>query len=64
MSTNKPKKTELRGNDTHVKHGTNIVPRYETYVVTDNKTTENGCVINKSEEDAEFCRDAVNMNKK
>ena len=54
------------GNDGHLdqQHKKDIVPKYLTYVVTDNKTNENGCVINKSDEDAVLAKKEVDANKK
>lgn len=52
------------GNDGHIDQNRDIIPKYTTYVVTDNKTNENGCVINKSDEDAILAKKEVDQNKK
>lgn len=65
MSDKKKKKVIVHhGNDGHIDQQKDIVPKYLTYVVTDNKTNENGCVINKSDEDAVLAKKEVDANKK
>lgn len=53
-----------RGNDSSVYPNKTSEPQYLTYIVNDNKTTENGCVINKADIDAEICRKETDANKK
>lgn len=61
---NKDKVIVHHGNDGHIDRQKDIVPKYTTYVITDNKTNENGCVINKSDEDAVLAKKEVDANKK
>ncbi|MCM1055805.1 MAG: hypothetical protein NC394_09835 [Bacteroides sp.] len=62
---NKIKKEYVnRGNDSGVFPQKTQEPQYLTYIATDNKTTENGCVINKADIDAEICRKETDANKK
>lgn len=58
------KKPLNRGNDSNVYPNKAKEPQYLTYIATDNKTTKNGCVINKSDFDAVICRDETNANEK
>ncbi len=53
-----------KGNDSTVYPNKTQEPQYLTYIVTDNKVTENGCVINKSDIDAEICKKETDDNKK
>ena len=53
-----------RGNDSSQYPNKTKEPQYLNYIVTDNITTENGCVRNKDDIDAKICRDEVNANKK
>ncbi len=53
-----------RGNDSRVYPNKTKEPQYLTYIAVDNKTTENGCVINKADIDAEICRKETDANKK
>ena len=67
MSDKKKKKSNVivhHGNDGHVDQKSDFVPQYLTYAVTDNKTNKNGCVINKSDEDAVLAKKEVDANKK
>ena len=69
MSDKKKKKDNVivhHGNDGHIdqQQQKDIVPKYTTYVITDNKTNENGCVINKSDGDAVLAKKEVDANKK
>lgn len=67
MSDKKKKDNKVivhHGNDGHIDQQKDIVPKYTTYVITDNKTNENGCVINKSDEDAVLAKKEVDANKK
>ena len=62
---NKSKSIPLnRGNDSSQYPNKTKEPQYLNYIVTDNITTENGCVRNKDDIDAKICRDEVNANKK
>lgn len=61
---NNSKKTINRGNDSSVYPNKTKEPQYLTYIVTDNKTTKNGCVINKSDYDAVICKEETDANKK
>lgn len=62
---NKSKKENVnRGNDSSVYPKKTMEPQYLTYIAVDNKTTENGCVINKADIDAEICRRETNANEK
>lgn len=58
------KKPLNRGNDSSVYPNKTKEPQYLTYIATDNKTTKNGCVINKSDFDAVICRDETDANEK
>lgn len=65
------KKIVHHGNHARIDPHKKITPQYSTYVVTDNKSDYDGIiggqktpVVNKQEVDAEFCREAVNANKK
>lgn len=53
-----------RGNDSSHFPDKTKEPQYLTYIVTDNITTENGCVRNKDDIDARICRNEVDANKK
>lgn len=53
-----------RGNDSSQFPDKTKEPQYLTYIVTDNITTENGCVRNKDDIDARICRNEVDANKK
>lgn len=53
-----------RGNDSSVYPNKTMEPQYLTYIAVDNKTTKNGCVINKADIDAEICRKETDANKK
>lgn len=53
-----------RGNDSSSYPNKTKEPQYLTYIVTDNKTNKNGCVLNKSDIDARICRNEVDANKK
>ncbi|MCH5201360.1 MAG: hypothetical protein J1F60_10415 [Oscillospiraceae bacterium] len=67
MSDKKKKKDKVivhHGNDGHIDQQKDIVPKYTTYVITDNTTNENGCVMNKSDEDAALAKKEVDANKK
>ena len=66
MSDKKKKDNVIvhHGNDGHIDQNRDIVPKYTTYVVTDNKTNEKGCVLNKSDEDAILAKKEVDANKK
>ena len=67
MSNKKKKNDNVivhHGNDGHPDQQKDIVPKYLTYVITDNKTNDNGCVINKSDEDAVLAKKEVDANKK
>lgn len=61
---NVPESNVNRGNDSSVYPNKTKEPQYLTYIATDNKTTENGCVINKDDFDAVICRDETNANEK
>ncbi|MBD5116905.1 MAG: hypothetical protein HDS99_03265 [Bacteroidales bacterium] len=62
---NKSKRENVnRGNDSSVYPKKTMEPQYLTYIAVDNKTTENGCVINKADIDAEICRRETNANEK
>ena len=61
---NDNKKPINRGNDSSVYPNKTKEPQYLTYIATDNKTTINGCVINKSDFDAVICRDETDANEK
>ncbi|MCI8603078.1 MAG: hypothetical protein HFE79_02905 [Ruminiclostridium sp.] len=62
---NKAKKECVnRGNDSNVYPQKTKEPQYLTYIAVDNKTTENGCVINKADINAEICRKETDANKK
>lgn len=61
---NIPENQISRGNDSSTYPNKTKEPQYLTYIVTDNKTTENGCVINKEDYDAVICRDETNANEK
>ena len=62
---NKSKRENVnRGNDSSVYPKKTMDPQYLTYIAVDNKTTENGCVINKADIDAEICRRETNANEK
>ena len=52
------------GNDSRTYPNKTKEPQYLTYIAVDNKTTENGCVINKADIDAEMCRKETDDNKK
>lgn len=52
-----------RGNDTVLSPKKTLEPQYLTYIAVDNKTTENGCVINKADINAEICRKETDANK-
>ena len=52
------------GSDSRVYPNKTKEPQYLTYIAVDNKTTENGCVINKADIDAEICRKETDANKK
>lgn len=56
--------TVNRGNDSSQYPEKTKEPQYLTYIVTDNITTENGCVRNKDDIDARICRNEVDTNKK
>lgn len=58
------KKPLNRGNDSGAYPNKTKEPQYLTYIATDNKTTENGCVINKSDFDAVICKEETDANKK
>lgn len=53
-----------RGNDSSVYPKKTMEPQYLTYIAVDNKTTKNGCVINKADIDAEICREETDANEK
>ncbi len=53
-----------RGNDSSEYPNKTKEPQYLTYIVTDNITTDNGCVRNKDDIDARICRNEVDANKK
>ena len=53
-----------RGNDSSQYPNKTKEPQYLNYIVTDNITTENGCVRNKDDIDATICRNEVDANKK
>lgn len=53
-----------RGNDSSEYPNKTQEPQYLTYIVTDNITTENGCVRNKDDIDATICKNEVDANKK
>lgn len=57
------KKQVLKGNQTKPKVNP-YTPKFVTYTVTDNITNDKGEVINRLEDNADFDRDFVNMNKK
>lgn len=62
---NKSKRENVnRGNDSSVYPKKTTEPQYLTYIAVDNKTTENGCVINKADIDAEICRKETDANQK
>ena len=62
---NKSKRENVnRGNDSSVYPKKTMEPQYLTYIAVDNKTAENGCVINKADIDAEICRRETNANEK
>lgn len=62
---NKSKRENVnRGNDSSVYPKKTAEPQYLTYIAVDNKTTENGCVINKADIDAEICRKETDANQK
>ena len=62
---NKSKRENVnRGNDSSVYPKKTMEPQYLTYIAVDNKTTENGCVNNKADIDAEICRRETNANEK
>ena len=66
MSDKKKKDNVIvhHGNDGHIDQKKDIVPEYTSYVITDNKKNKNGCVINKSDEDAVLAKKEVDENKK
>lgn len=53
-----------RGNDSSVYPNKTKEPQYLTYIVNDNKTNKNGCVINKCDYDAVICREETDANEK
>ena len=62
---NKEKQDRVNlGNDSRVYPNKTKEPQYLTYIAVDNKTDENGCVINKADIDAEICRKETDANKK
>lgn len=64
---NNPKNKSVpvnRGNDSSEYPNKTQEPQYLSYIVTDNITTENGCVRNKDDIDAQICRNEVDANKK
>lgn len=62
---NKSKRENVnRGNDSSVYPKKTTEPQFLTYIAVDNKTTENGCVINKADIDAEICRNETDANQK
>lgn len=52
-----------RGNDSKVFPKKTQEPQYFNYIVTDNKTNEHGCVINKSDIDATIAKRETDANK-
>ena len=46
------------------KKSKDISPKYETYIITDNKTLSDGNVVNAHDENAELARKWVDDNEK
>ncbi len=57
------KEFKSRGNDTVISPKKTMEPQYLTYIAVDNKTTENGCVINKADINADICQKETDANK-
>ena len=54
----------LHGNNAKADQKKDFVPKYCNYCITDNETNKNGCVLNKSDEDAALAKREVDMNHK
>ena len=64
MNDKSPKIIYLHGNNAKVDQQKEIIPKYCTYPITDNATNKNGCVLNKTDEDAVLAKREVDDNKK